>query len=1055
MKKKLLITFLSIIVVIAAGFSLSACNKVEEILFDKPENISYDGSYITWDRVEFADYYTVAINNGEAVRSNSTTYSYTSSDTFDVTITAIFDGAETSASVTFKPLSKIENIYISENGALSWDVISGANAYLLSINGQTVTTTDTIYEQLPEGGNRVRIKPIVFGDNSYYSKFSDEVNVYIYSAPSNIKYDEGVISWTGNASSYNVRINGVDSTVTGNSLNYDSENKDFTVSIRALGNHTSTYDSKTIEEAFYYLDPITNLIVEDGVVRWDEIEGATGYRVKINDIVRTTTTVNEFDQLSTGVSQDVSILPVNENGNYFSSWSAEKSIYILSTPSVSWNNDLNLDGEANNNFIWDGVSAASGYTVRLIFEGNLVDTFTYSDFQRYFAYAYEQVGIYTVEVKANAPSGSADYYDSRYSTPITIERLSAPKAATSNFIVSDRDNLNSGFVVNYTQVSGAAGYQLYKDGVIQEGKYSTGLAITDNNVSDPTIITQQEYTYMIRSMGGLRTIGGQTYVTLPCLSSSALSFNITVQAAPQNLGMSGTTLSWSAVLGNNGYTVSFAGNTNTAQTESYDLSTLSAGTYSIGVSTRGNGSNILASNFSSPINVQRLQAPTNISIIAEGNGTLKYDSVTYAEDYSVYIDLSQTALDTNSYDNMYDFISTEGTTVSMVAEANYYNSDQTIYYMSSEISPTYQFIRLAAPTFSEGAFANSVELVWNAPENINTQEYTPTYTIYSAIDEAIGGSQQNSTRFNIENLEGGRSHTFYVKAIGNDTKYLDSEYSVAISIYKLATPTIIIQNNQYTWDGVANAGSYIITIDGSVASDEYHTSGNSYSFTPRYTTGGDHTVTLQAIGDGRTTINSNVYTYIQKTAILDTPVIDFEYSSDSYVTNGSISVTIDEAINNCIKYQYEIAGETITSSELSYSKTIYNTGVYTIRLKALGGVIDSEGVYYLDSMYAQCEKGSSITLLGAPSATSFNINSDGVITWGLVTSSFGYDYQISYNGEEFESIEHTPYTSLDPIVGYRQYESITIRVMACGNSTQTVISSQWVEWTWTNSNFNG
>lgn len=1055
MKRKLLIFFLSIATIIAAACAFTACGKAEELLYGEPENIAYDGSYVTWGKVDGANYYMVAINGGESSRSNSTTYSYSSTDTFEVTVTAVFDNSEASTSVTFKPLATIETIYVAEDGVISWDSVGGANAYMVSINGQAVTTTDTVYDELKEGSNRVKVKPIVSGDNTFYSFYSAESSVYIYSAPTNVKYDGTTLSWSGNASSYSLNINGVENVVTGNTFNYNSENKDFTVNLKSVGNHTSTYDSVVTEESFYYLDPITELIVEDGIVKWNAVADAAGYKVMVDNVVRSTVTDTAYDKLSTGISQDISVMPVNDTGNYFSTWSAAKTVYILQTPTVSWNNDLDLDGEANNNFIWDAVNAANGYTVRLTFNGKLVDTYTYSDLQRYFANAYSEIGVYTVEVKANASESSADYYDSKYSNPITVERLAAPEAVSDKFITSNSDKLSDGFTVNYKQVSGASGYQLYKDGVLLEGKYSTGAALTDNNVSDASIMSQQEYTYVVRSMGGVRTTGGNTYVTLPCLTANALSFNITVQATPQNPAMDDFIIKWDAVSGNNGYVVSYSGNTNIAQVENYDLSTLNAGTYDITVSTRGNGSNVLASNQSVPVTVQRLQAPTNISITSAANGTLSYSRIANARGYSAYLDLSQTALDTNSFDNMYQFITTQGTTVSMVADANYYNDDRTVYYMSSAASPTQQFIRLAAPTFPEGAFANSIELLWNTPSNINTQEYTPTYEVYSAIDEIIGGSIQNATRFNIEYLEGGKQHTFYVKAIGNATKYLDSEYSAVITIYKLATPDIVISNNKYTWGSIANAGSYYLTIDGVKVSDEYHVSGSMYSYTPRYTTVGDHIVTLTAVGDGRTTINSNAFTFTQKTALLNTPEIEFSYSDESYVVNGSITVNITKAVENCINYEYEIAGETITSDLLIYNKTILNTGKYVIKVKALGGVIDENGVYYIDSMYAGGNDSYTLTLLGTPMASSFSINSDGVIKWSAVSGAFGYQYQISYNGGAFEDIQNTQYTSLDPISNYKQYQSITIRVRAKGNANGTVISSEWVEWTWTNASYAG
>lgn len=1062
MKKKFLLIVLSILAVLAGVIGLSACSKAKKMMY-KVENIAYDGQYITWSKAELADYYNVQINGGEKERSNSTTYAYTSEETFEVTITVVADEKEkTSESVTFKPLATITGITVSENGALHWEAVSGANAYALTVNGAEITVSDTAYSELPAGSNRVKVRPIVSGDNTFYSKWSGEVSAYIYETPASLRYDGVNLTWLGNATDYAVTINGNTQTVRGNTFAFNSGNRDFTAVVTAIGNHTGTYDSKPVSEEFHYLDPVSAIFVEDGIVKWNAVNGAMGYKLKIDGVVqKAAIDGTAYDKLASGRSQDVAVMPYNDAGNYFSSWSAEKTVYILDTPVISWNNALELDGEANNNLTWNAVNAANGYTVRLIKNGGTPEISTYSDVQRAFAHAYAEVGVYTVEVKANASDASADYYDSKYSAPVTVERLAAPRAATENFIVSDRDSVANGFTVNFVQVNGASGYQLYKDGVLLSGKFTTASALSDRNVADVSNIAAQEYTYTVRSMGGVKTVSGRQYVTLPCLSASALSFNITVQATPQNPVMSGYALSWDAVAGNNGYIVALAGTTLTAQTEQCDLSTIQAGSYSITVAARGNGGSTLASNPSQPVAVQRLEAPTNIKISSDGSytsengeeitvhgtGVLQWDDVSNAKSYEAYLDLSKTPLNANAYGNMYQFIETNGTTLSMVAVANYYNDNGTLYYMTSQASPTQQFIRLAAPTFPEGALANSLELLWNAPGNINTAEYTPTYRVFYDNE---GHFVQNGTKYNISDLvsrNGG--YSFTVKAIGNDTKYLDSEESVVIYAYKIATPQLRIENGQYVWDSVVGASAYYLEIDGNKVSDSFSGSTARFSYTPRFTTEGDHIVKLKAVGDGRENLDSAYCTYIQKAKILQMPVIEYRYSGDSFVANGYITVTIQTHSEHCGGYQYEIAGQSETSAAHSYSKVIQSPGKYSVLVKALGGTFDSDNVYYIDSQYAG---GSDvITILGAPSA--FSMQSGGQIIWkGVADAKLGYCYQISYDGGEYGEVMSTMGPSVNLESDYKNYSTIRIRVWAKGSSDGTTVAGAIVEWTWDNPN---
>ncbi len=306
MKRKIMIAILAIVMVAAAAVGLSACSKVQEILLKAPENITYDGTYITWDKVNDAEYYMVQIDDGEAKRSNSTTYFYEADgEAFDVTVSSVLGETQESTSTNFKPLATIEKFTGDNVGSISWDSVSCANAYQLSVNGEILSknVTDTRYSDLSEGSNRVKVKPIVSGDNTFYSFWSDEVNITIYSVPTKIRYDGTTLTWQGNAASYEVNINGQVSTVRGNSLDYSSDNRDFNVTVKALGNYSGTYDSKTASEDFYYLDTVKQLIVEDGIIKWDGIDRAESYKIRINGVIqKDVLTEPQYDKLA-GVSR--------------------------------------------------------------------------------------------------------------------------------------------------------------------------------------------------------------------------------------------------------------------------------------------------------------------------------------------------------------------------------------------------------------------------------------------------------------------------------------------------------------------------------------------------------------------------------------------------------------------------------------------------------------------------------------------------------------------------------------------------------------------------------
>lgn len=1045
--KGLLLLFLPVMIVATA--CLVACNDVQELMMDVPADIYYDGQYLTWDKVD-ADYYTVSINGGEAQRVNSTTYAYASPRTdFDVTVTAVKGEASKSVSKTFHPLAAIEALNVYNDGTIWWNPVAGANAYEVQVNGQSVgNVTDTTYGALAAGSSRVRVKPVVSGDNSFYSSWSAEKRVNIYATPSNVDYDGITLSWQGNARTYEVTINGQLNTVSSTRFDFNSENRNFDVQIKAIGDYVNNFDSAVAEESFMYLDSVTDITVEDGILKWGSIENAEGYNVRIGATVYTVTEGTEYDGLAAGSSLDVSVMPYNNDGNYFSSWSETRSIYILSIPTTHWNSELELDTVANNNFYWDAVPAAAGYTVKVTTPGGETDEFTRSADSRAYANLYESVGIYTVQVKANADD--AGRYDSKYSDPVTIERLAAPQQAASNFVVSNPDRLDSGFTVNFVGVNGATGYQLYKDGVLMNGLTAgaQGTSITDSNVVASNVTSQQNYTYMVQSLGGVRTTGGLTYVTLPSIKATSLSFNIVVQQQPQGLTMSGYNAFWNAVGGSNGYTITYGGETYTTPTESYNLDTLPVGTFNIAVCARGDGSTTLASNYTATLEIRRLDYPRNIRITyGKGNGLLDHDDVANASGgYSVFIGESMQVVDQQSWGDMYNYITEEATVLSMTANANTFNDDNTVYYMTSPVSPTQQFIRLAAPTFPEGAISNNTEIRWNAPDNINLREYTPTYILmYSDTTVAA----RNGTSYNISELEAGE-YTFTVRAVGDDVHYLDSEYSyVAKSFTKLATPVMSVESDGYHWSAVATeATAYYVEIDGERVHDADHISGQTYIYKPSFSTVGSHTVRLTAVGNGIDTVSGKPYVYTQYVEQLQRPEISVSYSNpDGFVVGGTIDVEITLASPNAINYQYEIGGRSTSSNALTMSQAMDSPGTFTVRVKALGGVIDDNDIYYIDSLYSA---ESSMMLLAHPTTAGFQMTSGGIIQWRVVTGAQGYDYQVSYNNGAFSEITHIGGSSL-MIENFRQYANITIRVRASANGAANKVNSAWTEWTWTNS----
>ncbi len=1045
-KRKLFVILVATVMIMTLVFAFVACNELEDA-FGAPANVKYDGSYVTWDATE-AEYYNVSINNGTPQRVDSTTFAYKSSENFEVKIIAVYAKYEKETIVNFKPLATIAEIHVSNSGELSWDAVSGASSYLITVNGVESTITDTFYNKLPSGTNRIKVRPIVPNDNSYYSLWSAEKKVNICSTPTNLKYENNVISWVGSANSYEVFIDGQSYGVVknDNEMKYNSSNIDFIVSVKALGDHQITYDSPLVTEEYHYLDKITTLKVVDGTLQWNPIDGAKGYRIRINDIMQNIP-VNgtTYDKLAVGESIKYEVMPYNDDGNYFSEWSPAVSAFLLEAPILEWDDSIALTGNMASNISWNPVQGAKGYSVRLTKNNSPVPLNNGDiDVGTSWAYDFLDVAQYTVEIKANG-NATEGYYDSKYSTPIKVERLAAPTRNLVNFIKSDALNLTAGFTVNFVGADHATGYRLYR-GENEKVAYTTGSHFTDTSFVSESVISDVPYNYFIRSEGKYETIQGIKTVTLNSLD--ALSFNIQVLPTPQNVDISGTNLSWDANAKVTNFAVRYAGKVkNDITVSNLNLDALlNEGEYTVDVCAQGNGAEVLASNYSAPISIVRLRTPTNIRITRDNKGTIKYDEVPHAKSYEVYIGQGESQpIDKSLFTNMYSLVTTGGTYVNVLAYANEWVG--TTYYMSSQKSNTSEaFVRLKAPTFN----ANLVDrknLTWEAPDNVKSNNYTPTYVLESATKTLTSGS--SSQQYNLSNEKAG-TYEFIVKAVGNETKYLDSEFSTPKKVTVLATPELTIKNNKYVWKAVASASSYYLDIEGQKAVTEFHKAGEEYEHAPNLTSIGKHTVRLWAVGDGYESVDSAVCELQQEVQQLVAPKFSYVYSDTQATQNGKVIVTIDTPIENATGYKITIGGVEYVTDTTTYEKTVGSDGaVYSIKVAAKGGAFDSEGVYYIDSHTVGDETVDRIIVLSQIDATTLKKQADGFIEWNSpsVYYGYGYEFKLSFdNGLTWTELTKTSEPTTGEIENFDSYTTITIMVRACGTADGKVISGEWLTW---------
>lgn len=1069
MKKRLVWLSVLMISLIALVLVFASCDS--GLLGSKElsaiSNINYDGTIITWSGVENAEKYSVSINGQEGVSTSGTMWAYSNSskEPFTVSITAKADGYEDSSasSMQFVPLNDVSEITVSDNGVISFAPVDGATYYLVNVDGTDNKIYDLSYDGLLAGTHTIKICAKADSDSGsvcYYSKYSAPKTVTICGEvdKSKISFNSltSTLSWQGisYANGYEISVqtstDSYSETVHKTSYEFDPHNANFTISIRALGNHATSFDSNvSTEKTFVYLETAKNIHLEDGILYWDDVVGADGYKLRLNNSSIINVKTNQYDGLPISASVDVEIMPISNEDTYFTSWSVRETFKILPSPVLQWKgNHDGFDGRVVSSVVWDTVENATGYMVSVAFaEPNAKEPSTptltvLSDSIVGFEHDYLDAGTYYIKVKSLANDSDPNTSDSKYSQEIKVIRLSAPTLISNNAISSSSDNLQDGVTVTFNTVARATGYSVWKE----NNMYQTvsGGQFKDYQVLDRNVIVEQLISYKVQSIGkNVAMENGITTVVLDSLTDKMMNVQIKVLAVPEVNDMSGYVYSYTSVQGANGYNVSVNGQNVGRDNTSIDLSYLESGTFDVKVCSRGNGADVLPSNYTETLQVYRLMSPYDIRIktdsVNEGALSFSSDPNQSGSGFELFIDGSETAIPVDNLTNVKQYITTTGTEIFMRASANRYNELKTIYYMTSPASETLHIRKLMPVTFGDNAFTDT-QLIWNTSSGaIKYEVYNAQETMYGSFDGAS---------MSLDSLEGGNDYVFTVKAIGDGIETFNSDYSDQKSIYKLKTPKLTLGTDRYTWNAVSDATSYAFYIDGEVASLDVHVSGEEYYVIPNFTKLKTYTVQVKAIGDGgRRTISSGFDTIEQETRQLSTPDFKIGYSESSYIASGEILVDITLETPNASGYAYIIGGVVTTSAETSFRYNPNGAGKYEVGVYAIGGVFDENNVYCLSSQTCGNNSTYSINLLGSVDESSIKLSIDGRITWGTVDGAVSYTIKLTINGEEQELITtYNPAYDLSDLIAFKNVSSLDIEIQAHGNSkciSSSVTTKNW------------
>lgn len=1077
-KRKIVLMILTVFCMIFGTVGLVGCGGGS---LEAPTNIKYDGSHITWDKVEGATGYVVQINEGNANNWSTNTFPYDAQGAeIVVKVKAVAKTKRKTieseeAVMNFMPLPTITDVTVSSTGVVSWTAQTGCVYAVMDNNTEQPATISTNkIETHAVGEHSYKVRPVKPGDNAYYSYWSDAVSVKQLGKvdSASITYDGSYIYFdTVGAEKYNIYINDLldneDVEVKNGKYLYDAREGNFKVRIQAIGDHVTSFDgAKSDEKTFKFLQQVKNIQVVNGGLTWEEIADADGYEVKVKkgltEKVYTTTdeAFNDATVLTASVNMDITVRAIADDVTFFSKFSDVKSVYFLPAPTIEWDTLTSLDG-GENSIKWNEVASATGYYVTVIEpDGNSTGSQLSFNAQNY-SNLYEKVGEYKVTVSALADEENDNIYSSRPSNEITVKRIApAEKCAnTDSFITSDPTDVTDGFTVSCYDEHINCKYALFKNGTQIAVSDSPQINVPYDSFFKQEYLSGQVITFEVKRMGAGATNNGKyTNVMLNSKEEDNLAFEITILSTPENVLMDGYNITYGSVANaTDGYCININGSALalTETTTSRDISnSLEVGPYNVEVCAKGNGKNVLPSNYSAPVTVVRLDAPTITRIdMNESGGRLVVSApLGNADGYQLVLNNVDEDSVVQTIDNMNGKIETAGTDVKVKAVANFYQNrvEKTgIYYMTSKASPSKRFVKLQAPTnlaFTEDS------LTWNMTGLNSNQLGKISYVVYDDKKDATISQEVSQTSINFSTVPkfvGGRNYTFAVQAIGDGVEFISSEISTAKQVYKLSTP-VVTKNNvtgEYEWYGVSQASSYAVTVDGVIAATIPHaTASEIYKFNPLnffkdITTYNVKVIAVgnKAIGDSPT-INSFACEILQDVVQLSKPTFNVSYSHEQYNVEGKIQVAIDTETPFAKGYKYVIGGNTTSKTEgdvKSFELNVNGTGTFNVDVYAIGGTFNDDGAFTLDS---QSNGTEHITILGSVNKENIKYNlNDCYVYWTDVDEADKYIVEIAYNGSnEFVEVQRDDQNHYEIPAENRGKDTFVVRITAIGNAPNEI-----------------
>lgn len=819
--------------------------------------------------------------------------------------------------------------------------------------------------------------------------------------------ERGAVTWRivksgfAEVSNYSVSINdGPEQPRYGNGSTaefpYDANGEDFKIRIVA---NTNLSETKDYEATFHCLGTVTGLRIEEGAIKWDALPEVYSYTVKNdNRIVAESVATTAYD-LTPGEAFSVSVRPsinkdANGNTTTYAYWSETKRGTLLGVPA-----NLAYDGEK---VTWNSVRSAASY--ELTINGEKVES-TRNEYP---------LPNRTTDLSfaVRALGDNETIFDSAWS-----------KSENYKYLAPVELRCEDGKI----RFEASAGADFY---LVQVTGRSTPTKVTDCEFGDitPGVATTVKVLP--------QTEDGKSF------SQWSAPITVTILPKPSYVTYESNSFRWGVVSGAASYGIKIVYNgevvfdnnvPNDTYVYNYDFEKV--GAYQVYVKANSDNSEggIYSSQYSDPLLVNRLAAPTGVRIenYALRNNQLNIrlsEGVDHASGYQLFANNHDLGVTSNGiwekdidifsddpYENTINFqIFTKG------------NASFSPVYLDSSVSYDFSCTQLAMPQNFKVAAA---ELTW---------DFVSKAEQYIVTIDGDGDNRRsvNGTSYPLSTLTAG-THVAYVQAAGTEgnTSIIPSKKTDTVTFTKLAAPVIqtVYYNEQQghylmRWNDIQQASSYVVKVGNTELESTTNTFFDLTSYETYLTKGQGAGITVKAIGNGADIIDSDFADAKTIIRFNDPRDLALNPTGDSIDWNAD---SVDSKTPSDYYYQID-NGEVQVCQGKSLPTADLPVGEHTIRVK-------SKGQYFDYTVSSDWTAPLSFRKLAAVDENT--ITRDGnTISWDPVDGA-NYGYTVTFpNGDK----QHVATASIDVTGRFTNSVGLNLRmsIKTDGSAANNVLGNE-------------